>query len=101
MGNGEAVCWRAGSTFEALKPVASRCGPNVDQLRQDFGVVAACKCGTHKALDFLTLRFGTRRSVVQIHSPRPLLNFCLSLVYNNFSAETSLKLRGPVVDQLG
>ena len=39
----------------------------VDQLRQDFG--AACKCDTRKALDFPTLRFGTRGSEVQILSP--------------------------------
>src|SRR5689334_10076022 len=45
------------------------CGPFVDQLRQDFWSECGCKCDTHKALDFLTLRFGTRRSVVQIHSP--------------------------------
>jgi len=32
-------------------------------LGRVFGVVR--KCGTHKALDFSTLRFGTRRSVVQ------------------------------------
>ena len=38
---------------------------SVDQLRQDFGGGAVCKCDTHKALDFPTLRFGTRRSVVQ------------------------------------
>jgi hypothetical protein len=34
--------------------------------------------------------------VVQIHSPRPLPNFCLSLIYANFSAETSLMFCGPV-----
>jgi hypothetical protein len=44
---------------------------HVDQLRQGSGRDAVCKCGTHKALDFSTLRFGTRRSMVQIHSPRP------------------------------
>jgi len=33
----------------------------------------ACKCDTRKALDFSTLQFGTRRSMVQIHSPRPFL----------------------------
>ena len=63
----------------------STCGPIVNQLRQDFGVVAAYKCDTHKALVFSTLRLGTRRSVVpfgvaqgrQIHSPRPLF----SLIY--------------------
>ena len=49
------------------------CGPFVDQLRQDFECVGARKCDTHKALDSPTFRFGTRRSVVQIHSPRPLL----------------------------
>ena len=30
----------------------SICGPIVNQLRQDFGVVAAYKCDTHKALVF-------------------------------------------------
>jgi hypothetical protein len=45
---------------------------HVDQLRQSFLSGAVCKCGTHKALDFSTLRFGTRRSKVQILSPRPL-----------------------------
>jgi|SRR6267378_117962 len=44
---------------------------SVDQLRQDFWGGAACKCDTHKALDFSTFWFGTRRSMVQIHSPRP------------------------------
>jgi len=39
------------------------CGPFVDQLRQDFWAAGACKCDTRKALDFPTLRFGTRMSV--------------------------------------
>jgi len=43
---------------------------SVDQLRQDFWGGAVCKCDTHKALDFSTFWFGTRRSMVQIHSPR-------------------------------
>jgi len=46
---------------------------SVYQLRQDFLVFGFCKCDTHKALDFSTLWFGTRRSMVQIHSPRPFL----------------------------
>lgn len=32
----------------------TRCGPFVDQLRQDFWDEGACKCDTRKALDFLT-----------------------------------------------
>jgi hypothetical protein len=40
---------------------------HVYQLRQGFWRGAVCKCGTHKALDFPTLQFGTRRSVFQIH----------------------------------
>ena len=44
----------------------------MDQVRQDFGGGRARKCDTHKALEFPPLWFGTRRSVVQIHSPRPL-----------------------------
>jgi hypothetical protein len=31
-------------------------------------------CDSDKALDFSTLWFGTRRSMVQIHSPRPLFS---------------------------
>ena len=46
----------------------------VDQLRQDFWGDGARKCDTHKALDFPTLRFGTRGSEVQILSPRPLFS---------------------------
>jgi hypothetical protein len=53
---------------------------HVDQLRQGFWGGSACKCGTHKALDFSPLQFGTRRSVVQIHSPRPI--FLESATYN-------------------
>jgi len=49
------------------------CGPTVDQLRSGFLGDGACKCDTRKALDFSTLQFGTRRSMVQIHSPRPFL----------------------------
>jgi hypothetical protein len=51
----------------------SGCGPTMDQLRQEFGGDGACECDTREALDFSTLRFGTRRTVVQIHSPRPFL----------------------------
>src|SRR5216684_7710869 len=46
------------------------CGP----IEAGFLGGAACKCDTHKALDFPTFWFGTRRSMVQIHSPRPLLS---------------------------
>ena len=52
---------------------------SVDQLRQDFWGGAVCKCDTHKALDFPTFWFGTRRSMVQIHSPRPI--FLESTIY--------------------
>jgi hypothetical protein len=59
--------------FRRLKRSSiSVCGPTVDQLRQDFWAAGACKCDTRKALDFPTLRFGTRGSEVQILSPRPL-----------------------------
>jgi hypothetical protein len=53
------------------EPPTALCGPTVDQLRQDFWAAGACKCDTRKALDFPTLRFGTRGSEVQILSPRP------------------------------
>ncbi len=53
------------------EPPTALCGPTVDQLRQDFWAAGACKCDTRKALDSPTLRFGTRRSVVQI-LPFPL-----------------------------
>jgi hypothetical protein len=67
-----------------LKPPFSRSGTRnsrsgrvvvdqlVDQLRQDFWGDGPRKCDTYKALDFLTLQFGTRGSEVQIPSPRPL-----------------------------
>ncbi len=42
---------------------------HVYQLRAGFGAKPKRKCDTHKALDFPTFWFGTRRSVVQIHSP--------------------------------
>jgi len=38
--------------------------------------------------------------MVQIHSPRPLPNSCLSLAYGIFSIWISLKRCGPAVDQL-
>jgi hypothetical protein len=50
------------------------CGPFVDQLRQDFWAAGACKCDTRKALDFPTLRFGTRGAEVQILSPGPFFS---------------------------
>ena len=50
------------------------CGPFVDQLRQGFWGDEVCRCNTRKALDFSTSRFGTRRSMVQIHSPRPIFS---------------------------
>src|SRR5713226_3482442 len=63
------------------------CGP----IEAGFLGGAACKCDTHKALDFPTFWFGTRRSVVQIHSPRPFsllesLSYAANsaLVFSNF-----------------
>ena len=47
----------------------------MDQLRQDSWGDGPRKCDTHKALDFLTPRFGTRGSEVQILSPRPFFIF--------------------------
>src|SRR5580704_1357160 len=65
--------------FRRLKrSTISVCGPTVDQLRQDFWAAGACKCDTRKALDFPTLRFGTRGSEVQILSPRPPPKSCPS-----------------------
>jgi len=52
------------------------CGPT----EAEFWAGAACKCDTRKALDFPTLRFGTRRSVVQIHSPRPIFSITLQRI---------------------
>ena len=63
----ERYLWKCELELVSLKNV-----DHVDQLRQKFWGEAVCKCGTYKALDFSTLRFGTRRSMVQIHSPRPL-----------------------------
>ena len=48
--------------------IVDHCGPTEAEFWDD----GACKCDTHKALGFSTLRFGTRRSKVQILSPRPL-----------------------------
>jgi len=45
---------------------------HVDQLTADFVERASRKCDTRKALEISTAWFGTRRSMVQIHSPRPL-----------------------------
>jgi hypothetical protein len=58
-----------GCRSEAVYP-GQHGGPIVDQLRQDSWCGGPCKCDTHKALDFLTLRFWTRRSVtgVAFHS---------------------------------
>ena len=44
----------------------------VDQLRAGFGSSTGRKCDTCKALEVSTPWFGTRRSKVQILSPRPL-----------------------------
>ena len=44
----------------------------VDQLKAGFWGDGPRKCDTYKALDFLTLQFGTRGSEVQILSPRPI-----------------------------
>src|SRR5580704_12342024 len=87
--------------FRRLKrSTISVSGPTVDQLRQDFWAAAACKCDTRKALDFPTLRFGTRGSEVQILSPRPLLNSCSSYVCVPFCICDSFRFCGLVVDQL-
>src|SRR5260370_13527268 len=68
---------------DSLRCVSPMCAVDcVDQLRQAFWGGAVCKCDTHKALDFPTFWFGTRRSMVQIHSPRPffsLSNQCAML----------------------
>src|SRR5260370_31999009 len=70
----------AANPAKFTKPDSLRCESpicsvdSVDQLRQDFWGGAVCKCDTHKALDFPTFWFGTRRSMVQIHSPRPLFS---------------------------
>src|SRR5438309_7451381 len=45
---------------------------HVDQLRAGFVSRTERKCDTCKTLEFSTLWFGTRRSKVQILSPRPL-----------------------------
>jgi hypothetical protein len=50
----------------------SRLVYHVDQLRAGFASRTGRKCDTCKALEFSTLWFGTRRSKVQILSPRPL-----------------------------
>jgi len=68
----------------------------VDQLRQDFWGDGARKCDTHKALDFPTLRFGTRGSEVQILSPRPLPKSCPSLVYATLSDFIASTFCGPM-----
>jgi len=66
----------------------------VDQLRQDFWGGDPRKCYTYKALDFLTLQFGTRGSEVQILSPRPLFsrNYLGPLVFS--STALSIPNRG-------
>lgn len=68
----------------------------MDQLRHDFWSDGARKCDTHKALDFLTSRFATTRLMVQIHSPQPLPNSCLSLVYATFCFFTEATFCGPL-----
>src|SRR4029077_18725395 len=78
------------------EPPTALCGPTVDQLRQDFWAVGACKCDTRKALDFPTLRFGTRGSEVQILSPRPPSKSCPSLVYATFSDFIATTFCGPM-----
>ena len=45
---------------------------HVDQLGAGLASLTGRKCDTCKALEFSTLWFGTRRSKVQILSPRPL-----------------------------
>src|SRR6516225_4110784 len=65
-------------------------------------------CDTGKALDFPPLWFGTRRSVVQIHSPRPLktlsliaLQRCATLLlFRLCSARSAIKVRSRFVRQL-
>ena len=67
--NGHSVIWKRRSrVVDQL----------VDQLRQEFWGGGPRKCDTYKALDFLTLQFGTRGSEVQILSPRPLIPFASS-----------------------
>ena len=53
---------------------------HVDQLRAGFAVQSGRKCDTCKALEISTTWFGTRRSKVQILSPRPLLKPALNRV---------------------
>jgi hypothetical protein len=65
------VCLNRDSRFEyeeLSSGAVAICGPTVDQLRQDFWGDGARKCDTCKALDFSTLRFGTRRSTLAARS---------------------------------
>ena len=66
----------------------TNCGPTEAGLWGD----GACKCDTRKALDFLTSRFGTRRSMVQIHSPRPFETLSPNHLRICSSASRSAKL---------
>jgi hypothetical protein len=52
---------------------------------------AVCKCGTHKALDFSTLWFGTRRSKVQMLSARPLFPLSIQQVTLRFQHRLLLR----------
>jgi len=62
--------WRLASRRENLASGLFTLWTLWTNLRQDFWGGAACKCDTHKALDFTTFWFGTRRPLVQIQSPR-------------------------------
>jgi hypothetical protein len=66
------------------------------QLRERKDGFLAPKRHQMKHLDFLILLFLTRRSMVQIHSPRPLPNSCLSLAYATFSVFVLATFCGPM-----
>src|SRR6516225_4892820 len=45
--------------------------PTSDQFKSEINGECSCKRHQRQQLEFFTTLFGTRRSVVQIHSPRP------------------------------
>ena len=60
------------AALAAAKAQERRCVTNVT-TEVGFEVGPVPKCDQRQGLDFLTLKFGTRRPLVQIQSPRPLL----------------------------
>src|SRR5215471_17723094 len=63
------------SKFVPPKGFTSQFGTTSVQLRERKKGLLAPKRHQMKHLDFLIAFFGTRRSVVQIHSPRPILSY--------------------------